>query len=291
MKYRRGALILGLIILFVCIVGCTTNQQTSQTPLPTSIVSTTTGSTTTISTPVPTTITPLPTTNPPITSDDIKQHFMDIAFGPGDNTLYRLPDQFSYSVGVYPPITRISFEKAPDSQIQALQKFVSDFNKYPQNLKLRENRFDTPGDIHLYIAYPSDFKNIVTSPPIIQHNGIIYAKSYPDQINFIRGGEITVTYTNKGSTFNGPSDIVINPAITGDELNYTIVRGLLYKLGFHGETLKYKDSIFFADNTNNSELSYIDKKAIEIMYGPSFHPGMTQGEVRSILSPNILNPK
>jgi len=61
-----------------------------------------------------------------------------------------------------------------------------------------------------------NFKNIIKSPSIIAQNGVIFAKSEPDQIG----------------SFIYPSQIIISNDLKGNERNFTIVRGLLYKLGF-----------------------------------------------------------
>jgi hypothetical protein len=268
MKYL---LFIVLLVAVVITAGCMSgDKNTAVTP---------TQTTTTSSITIPTTVSPLPTANTPIesitsvqptiqiTSDDIRQHFMDIAFGAGSNSLNRLPNDYSYSSNyVSRGITRIAINYpkanyAQDSDPQVLQNFASEFNKYSKTLKLRENRWDSPSELSFDVVSPSDFTNIIKSPSIIAHNGVIYAKA------------------------DYPTHIIISKDLTGDERNYTIVRGLLYALGFRGETLKYKDSFFYTDNINNSNLSYIDKKAIEIMYGPGMYPGMTVEDAKKIVSP------
>lgn len=283
MKPLIRYLIISAILLSIIIAtGCTTTQS-SETPLqtkevttmPTSLPVSSTTSNPMVASPT-TTSTPIVLLTTQVTTDDINQHFIDTAFGAGSNSLYRLSNKFSHGSELFHDITRISIDYdkstyAQDSDSQVLQNFASEFNKHSKNLELRENRWDSPAELGIHVISSSDFKNIIKSPVIIEHNGVIYAKSDDDQIRY---SEIY------------PSTIIISNDLKGNERNYTIVRGLLYKLGFHGETLKYKDSIFYSDNTNNSFLSYIDKKAIEIMYGPGMYPGMTKADAKKIVNPS-----
>jgi hypothetical protein len=282
MKTLIRCLIISVVLLSIIITtGCTTTQSPSPlptkevTPITTLLSVSTTTSNPPIASPTNTSI-PIVSSTTQISKDDINQHFFDTAFGAGSNSLYRLSNKFSHGSELFHDITRISIDYdkstyAQDSDSQVLQSFASEFNKYSKNLELRENRWDSPAELGIHVVSSSDFKNIIKSPAIIEHNGVIYAKSDEDQVRY---SEIY------------PSTIIISNDLKGDERNYTIVRGLLYKLGFHGETLKYEDSIFYSDNTNNPILSYIDKKAIEIMYGSGMYPGMTKADAKKIVNPS-----
>ena len=54
-----------------------------------------------------------------------------------------------------------------------------------------------------------------------------------------------------------------------------MLRGLLYYLGFTGETMKYTDSIFYSQPNTNAKLDSIDIKAVQLMYGTKISNGMT----------------
>jgi hypothetical protein len=224
----------------------------------------------------PVTVLSLPTTNAPnapiisvqptiqITSDDIRQHFMDTAFGAGSNSLYKFSPRYYSKEN---PLTiKFIYPKpnyAQDSDPLVIQNFVHEFNSYSKTLQLKESE-GLSAPISIYVVSQSDFVNIIKSPSLVEHNGVIYAKGEPSEYGI---------------------NIYISKDLQGDERNYTIVRGLLYGLGFRGETLKYKDSIFYIDNTNNSNLSFIDKKVIEIMYGPGLDKGMSVENVKKIVFP------
>ena len=59
----------------------------------------------------------------------------------------------------------------------------------------------------------------------------------------------------------------MNSDLKDEERERWILRAALYNLGFYGETAKYPDSIFYAGTTNSSQLSVIDLKAVQLMYG------------------------
>jgi hypothetical protein len=236
-------LVWGIFLSIVITTGCTSDGQASQPATPTNEVTVTT-----------------PSIQPAvqITKDDIKQHFMDTAFGPGSNFLYRQPNRYSLSIGI-----NSDENLTLDSDHQALRNFIQDFNSYSKTITLREDTWDTNADLKMNIVSHGVFENI-HSPAIISHNNVIYAKGeYPDSLE----------------------TIYITADLKGNERNYTIVKSLLLWLGFRGETLRYNDSIFSAGNYDNQNLSYIDKKAIEIMYGPDMFHGMTVQNANSVLFP------
>lgn len=237
------ALVSTIFLAMVITAGCTTDMQASRPPLPPNEV-------TAAVPPVQPTI--------PVTKDAIKQHFMDTAFGPGSNFLYRQPNRYSLSVGIYSEENLTS-----ESDHEVLRNFIDDFNSYSKTIKLRENTWDTNADLKMNIVSPGVFESI-HAPVIISHNGVIFAKGeYPDSLE----------------------KIYLSTNITGNERNYTIVKSLLVWLGFEGETFRYPDSVFYAENYDNQNLSYIDKKAIEIMYGPDMSHGMTVENANSVLFP------
>ena len=47
-------------------------------------------------------------------------------------------------------------------------------------------------------------------------------------------------------------------------------------------TVKYPESVFYAGANNASQLSEIDWKAVELMYGKKITNGMTKANVKSV---------
>jgi len=275
MKYL---LFIVLLVAVVIAAGCMSSNQN----IP--VTSTQTPSTTSI--PTSTTVFPLSTTNIPIesmtsvqptiqiTSDDIRQHFMDTAFGAGSNFLNKLSDWYLYQGPENPPQKiKVIYRKPSyiqDSDGIVIQNFASEWNNYSKTLKLKGYEGDLSAPFSIIVVSQSDFINLIKSPSIVEHNGVIYSK---------------------GELGGYGTDIYISKDLQGDGRNYTIIMSLLRGLGFRGETLKYKDSIFYTENYNNPNLSYIDKKAIEIMYGPGLTRGMTVEDVKNIVNPGQTTSK
>ena len=58
------------------------------------------------------------------------------------------------------------------------------------------------------------------------------------------------------------------------------MRSLDHELGVTGETDKYPDSLFYSGENTNVNLTYADRGAIAILYGPGLSPGMTADDVK-----------
>ena len=116
-------------------------------------------------------------------------------------------------------------------------------------------------------------------------------------IKFIPGegmGDIAVntsdSLTNHDFQINGstvsevtPGVVYIDEDLKGDQRNHTLMRSLYYELGVTGETQKYPDSLFYSGVNTNVNLTYVDRGAIAILYGPGLYPGMTVDDIRRIM--------
>ena len=200
---------------------------------------------------------PAATPQPPITSDDITSHFLDLAFGSGNTQLYRLPNKASVNT----PKNSISLFNGQDSDLALVQNFVTQFNDLSATNKFSEN-IKNGNNADIVIRFVS-----------------------PDGMNAIPTESYTQEYKSGGVSYAkiGPSTIYINDDLKGDARSHMVLRSLLYVLGFRGESLKYPDSIFYYQNTTNTKLSLIDQKAIQIMYGAGLFPGMTVADVRQVV--------
>lgn len=80
-----------------------------------------------------------------------------------------------------------------------------------------------------------------------------------------------------------PGSIYLNANLKGDVRNYTLIRSLYYTLGVVGDSDSYQDSVFYNGANTNTNLSYIDQNALELLYGKRLQPGMSASEVKEIL--------
>jgi hypothetical protein len=210
-------------------------------------------------TPIPSTeSTPVPvrTTSPPaqLTSDDVNNHFMDLAFGGGNIYLERISTSPN-------PVT-FSVSGGTDSDKATIEAFFREFNDLSQSVQLFENlKEGTSGQIQIKFLSPEglDAIDMKTSDPWLnkefKQDGVTYAKVKDNQI-------------------------YINSSLQGDTREHYILLGLLFELGFKGETLKYPDSIFYYQGNNVTNLSMVDLKAAQIMYGLGLYNGVTVDDVK-----------
>ena len=210
--------------------------------------------TVTVPAPAPT---PLPTQQ--VSSDDIKLHFMDLAFGAGTTYLERWnrPDTNGRTV--------ISVFAGDDSDAMLLSGAAREFNSLSQTIQLSDNIKDgLSSDIAIRFIPGEGMVDILlnTSDSLTKHDV---------RINGSTVAEVT------------PGIIYIDGALRGEQRNHTLMRSLYYELGVNGETQKYPDSLFYSGENTNVNLTYADRGAIAILYGPGLSPGMTADAVKKIL--------
>jgi hypothetical protein len=179
---------------------------------------------------------------------DIGNHLLDIAFGP-DNNVIKKPtsDRLVVSVeGVY-----------DKSDIILVNSFIGQFNNYSSTTKISESiNFNRPADIPLSFSPENAFIHLNTTVEYIdRQNGTWY---------------FVVT----------PEKTIVNSDLKGDERKRWILRAALYSLGFYGETADYSDSLFYAGINNATQMSDIDLKALQLMYGRKISNGMNKDYLR-----------
>ena len=92
---------------------------------------------------------------------------------------------------------------------------------------------------------------------------------------FTQGG-VTVAKITHGA-------IYLNADLKGDVRNHILVRSLFYEMGFVGDTRRYSDSVFYAEDNTNVNLTDADLQAIGIMYGTGLTHGMSAGDVKQAI--------
>jgi hypothetical protein len=256
------SLIIFFLAILVLISGCTTTTPTQPVPPTTPIPSA-------IPTAIPVPISTVPqitqnptlhpvTTTPSITSDDITQHFMDVAFGSGTTQL----DRLAYNPTGSKPRNTLSLSNGNNADMALLGSFITEFNDLSATNQISENiKTTSNADIVIQFVAQSGM-------------GAIPSESYTKEF---KSG--SVSYAKIGS-----GTIYINDNLKGDLRTHIILRSFLYELGCKGETLKYPDSMFYYDDNTNIRLSLIDKKAVQIMYGAGLYRGMTVADVKNVVN-------
>ncbi|OPX67296.1 MAG: hypothetical protein A4E36_01715 [Methanoregulaceae archaeon PtaB.Bin009] len=192
-----------------------------------------------------------------ISTEDINLHFMDVAFGGGNLFLERLP--------LSSKRTTISLNAGEESDKVLIESFASNFNLLSQSNKLFENtKTGQTGDIRIKFLPSDGLKAIDLTSDMKWLNR---------------------EYTRDGITCAKIKgyDIYLNSDMEGDMRDHYLLRSLLYTLGFKGDSLHYQDSIFAYPENTMTELSFLDEKTLQVMYGLGMNNGMTVEDVKRVL--------
>ena len=188
-------------------------------------------------------------------SADIGNHLLEIAFGP-DNSVIDKP------VKSYLAVSCSGTYDAGD--VVLLNDFISQFNNYSSTTKLSSTvYFNSPSDIDLNFLPATSLRQIKLDPDTSSE----YMDAQTGTYHFIRTTETTY----------------INSDLTGNERKRWVLRALLNNLGFYGENSKYADSVFYTGTNKVSQLSDIDLKAVQLMYGKKINNGMTKANVKAVI--------
>jgi len=206
-----------------------------------------------------TTDTPVPQATLQLSTDEIKLHFMDLAYGPGNAYLERWDPTENNGRIV------LSITANNNADVPVLADAVRVFNSESQTNQISEQiKEGSTGDITIKFIAANGFDGIVinTSESLTNRE--------------FRTGNLTTAKISHGT-------IYLNANLKGDLRNHTLIRSLFYELGFVGDTQKYPDSLFYAGENTNINLTDADRKAIEIMYGSGLTHGMTVDDVKRVV--------
>ncbi|MFA4876172.1 MAG: hypothetical protein WC586_02060 [Methanoregula sp.] len=229
------------------------------------IINTTPAVTTAPATPTPT---PKPTTAPPTpvptptvyTSSDVSSHLSEIAYGP-DNSVIVKPAKDLISVAV------LGADR--ESDVVNVQNFINTFNNYSSTNKLSTNlELNNPADITLTLLPENALRMVKVDKDTIVRKDRISGTYY-----FIRTGRDPLRGTD-GQTY-------INSDLKGNIRSRWILRALLYDLGFFGETTR-TDTLFFSGVNDLGQMTPLDLKALELMYGKKVTNGMARATVKAL---------
>jgi len=262
-------IILIALIGFILIMGCSTQQQTTQQNIvsPTSspqITSTQIAST-------PQTITPSVIEEKPvqITNLDANRHFLDIAFGRSTNNLKKNLNGLVYTLN----------GKYSESDKKIISDFAKDYNNFTSTKTFIDSPIVEKGDGMSINFYPQDYVK-----KLGEHK---YQEIDPTtgDINFAMDIKYVESYHSLGPALEFPQ-FYINPDLTGNVRQHYIMKAMLLSIGFQGTTINYPDSFFYTGNNDKINLTPLDKAAINVMHDVRIINGMTFDSAKESL---ILN--
>ncbi len=185
------------------------------------------------------------------------------------------------------------------SDVNILSAFQQQFNNYSSTTQLSSQPIENEkGSIVLDFLPESSLQNLAMDTSysstlgkqIINKDGAGNIGSiYRTSVNQIPQDQSYPAVSAQTSVIGDGviGTIYVNSDLTGDERTHFIIRGLLYYLGFVGQTGTYPDSIFYAGQNNTTTPSLIDWDAISLMYGNTISSGMSLSDVENTLL--ILN--
>jgi hypothetical protein len=203
--------------------------------------------------------TPVARETPALSSDDVRLHFLDLAFGAGNANLERWNATDNNGRIV------ISLTANNNADTRLLENAARDFNSISKTNQISEMiKQGGTGDITIKFIPENGMEGIA-----------INATDGRTSREFSIDG-VTAAKISRGSVY-------INANLKGDVRNHTLIRSLFYELGVVGDTDTYPDSLFSSGDNTNTNLTLADKKAIEILYGNGLTPGMSANEVKGII--------
>jgi hypothetical protein len=197
-----------------------------------------------------------------ISADDITSLFLDVAYT-STNQLERV----DYN-SAKPRLTVVALSASNDD-IALIEKTAKEFNEASQTVKISENIKESgTGDI--FIKYlPEDGLSAISLSTIADSGTLTETLTRRELYQGNRIGAKVMRGT-----------VYINANLKDKERKHMLVRGLLYQMGMTGETTKFSDSVFYAGENTNIDLTSSDKKVINILYQAAFYNGMNMEELR-----------
>jgi hypothetical protein len=191
--------------------------------------------------------------------------FLDVAY----TSTSRL-ERINYSATK--PRVVIATVSAGDDDIALIEKIALDFNNASTTVKLSENIRETgTGDILIKFLTADGLRaiDLDAAPETGPFSEVLTRRE-------LYQGGVPAAKILRGT-------IYINANLKGDARRHVLVRSLMYELGLTGETTKFPDSVFYAAENTNADLTPVDKKVIAMLYAQGFENGMTMEELRKVV--------
>jgi hypothetical protein len=206
--------------------------------------------------------TPVTTMAAPASGADIREHFVDVTYS-GTNRLERLNYSASRSRVI---ICTIS---ANDDDMAQIEKTVKEFNEASPTLRISENIKESgTGDIFIKFLPGNGLSAIsLTDAP---DTGSF---SEPLTRRELFQGGVPAAKIIRGTVY-------INADLRGDARKHVLIRSLMYQMGLTGDSAIFSDSVFYAGDNSNTNLSSADKKIISMLYTDGVYSGMTMEELQ-----------
>jgi len=215
-----------------------------------------------------TTATTVPTTTVvSYTTAQIYQHLITIAFS-ADNIKISKVDATTEKIAITGAYT--------DEDRANLNAFRQQFNSVlSSTTQISEPSAGDQGNVIINFLPGKSLENLAADTTYNTING-------RQVINRDDNGTICSIYRTINYQSTTSNNVYVNDDLTGNKRAHYTLRGLLYYMGFPGESPTYKDSLFYSEPNANANLSVIDAKAVQLMYGSKITNGMTVSNLKAM---------
>jgi len=202
------------------------------------------------------------------TSSQIYQHLINIAFN-SDNTKIDKLNGTNVKVSVA--------NSYDDGDIATLTAFIRQFNMdLSSTVQLSSNPSQgNQGNIVIHFLPGVALESLASDSSYNSING-------QQTINRDDAGTLCSIYRTIAYQTSSSDNVYVNDDLTGNKRAHYTLRGLLYYMGLPGETMSYRDSMFYSEPNTNANLSAIDIKAVQLLYGSKITNGMTVSNLKSM---------
>ncbi|PWR75852.1 hypothetical protein DLD82_01960 [Methanospirillum stamsii] len=202
--------------------------------------------------------------------EQIGKHLIDIVYGRDNAQTDLFENTYDYMIWI-----DAMYEQ---SDVEAVREYISVLNDLSSTITFEDEE----------IALPSYQPNYVPTQYLYYKISIVDKDLFKELLDD-RDSSTEQLLKDKNDNSVGivrKNHLYLLNDLTGDERNHFLIRGLLFSMGFHGEST-LPDSIFNPDNVTGTKLSELDQGAIKLMYGGRLSSGLTADDVKKSLGIDI----
>ena len=198
--------------------------------------------------------------------EQIGKHLIDIVYGRDNSQTDLFENTYDYMIWIDAMYKQ--------SDVQAVGDYISLLNDLSSTITFEDEE----------IALPSYQPNYVPTQYLYYKISIVDKDLFKELLDDRDSSTEQLLKDNKDNSVGivRKNHLYLLDDVTGDERNHFLLRGLLFSMGFHGES-SLPDSFFNSENIASTKLSELDRGAIELMYGGRLSSGLTADDAKKSL--------
>ena len=209
---------------------------------------------------------PLNETNDVDLKDKIGLHLADIVFGSDNTKIDLFNNKKKYLIWFDTMYTR--------KDLDDMNRYINLINDLSPSKNFEDEEIGLPSYQPNYNPVPYNYYKISFIDQDLMSDKIDNRKTDSEKLLKEENGE-TVGLVSIDHLW-------LLDTLKNQKRSYFLLKGLLFSMGFHGES-QNKNSFFYRSNFSNVNLSSLDKDAFILMYGGRIYSGMDMEGVRKAL--------